>query len=148
MFIFPPHWHDTAGWNPSPCNAKAYPDFIVNIMPADVLATQGARTSAAMILLWCMVQASDFLPLLGGPCVSVSQLISLCIYWKVYFLLSLLVCHVYIKSLGQWNLICKLTNVLLLHGLVQRLVREFVNYLCGKEKGCIAYLDSRIFLPG
>ena len=46
-------WHQilmTGGWNPSSNKTRAYPFYIVNIMAAGVLATQGARTSAAMIL--------------------------------------------------------------------------------------------------
>ena len=48
--IIPLHWYHTGGWNPSSNKTRTYPFFIVNIMAAGVLATQGARTSAAMIL--------------------------------------------------------------------------------------------------
>ena len=41
--------HDK-GWNPSSCKTITYLFNIANIMGADVLATQGARTSATMIL--------------------------------------------------------------------------------------------------
>ena len=37
-------------WNPSSCKTRTYLFYIVNIMGADVLVTQGARTSATMIL--------------------------------------------------------------------------------------------------
>ena len=39
-------------WNPLSCKTKTYLFYIVNIMGADVLATQGARASATMILTW------------------------------------------------------------------------------------------------
>ena len=48
--VIPLHWFDTGGWNPSSNKTRTYPFYIVNIMAAAVLATQGARTSAAMIL--------------------------------------------------------------------------------------------------
>ena len=48
--VFPPHWYDTGGWNPSSHKTRTYPFYIVNIMTAGVLATQGARTSTVMIL--------------------------------------------------------------------------------------------------
>ena len=48
--IIPPYWYDTGGWNPSSHKTRTYPFYIVNIMAAGVLVTQGARTSAAMIL--------------------------------------------------------------------------------------------------
>ena len=53
IFIFhvtPLHWYDTGGWDPSSNKPRTYPFYIVNIMAAGVLATQGARASAAMIL--------------------------------------------------------------------------------------------------
>ena len=48
--VIPLHWYDTGGWNPSSNKTMTYPFYRVNIMAAGVLATQGARTSAAMIL--------------------------------------------------------------------------------------------------
>ena len=48
--IIPPHWHDTGSWNSSSHKTRNYLFYIVNIMGADVLATQGARASATMIL--------------------------------------------------------------------------------------------------
>ena len=48
--VIPPHWYDTGGWNPSSNKTRTYPFYIVNIMAAGVLATQGARTLAAMIM--------------------------------------------------------------------------------------------------
>ena len=47
--VIPPNWHDTGSWNPSSSKTRTYLLFIVNIMGADVLATQGARASEAMI---------------------------------------------------------------------------------------------------
>ena len=41
---------DTGGWNLSSDKTRAYLDYIVSIMTADDLATQGARASAAMIM--------------------------------------------------------------------------------------------------
>ena len=40
------HWH----WHPSSCKTKTHLFYIVNIVGADVLATQGARASATMLL--------------------------------------------------------------------------------------------------
>ena len=40
----------TGSWNPLSCKTRTYLFYIVNIMGADVLATQGARASATMIL--------------------------------------------------------------------------------------------------
>ena len=46
--IIPPHWHDTSCWNPS-LDKDLYILKVI-IMGADVLAMQGARASATMIL--------------------------------------------------------------------------------------------------
>ena len=40
----------TGSWNPSSCKIRTYLFCIVNVMDADVLATQGTRTSATMVL--------------------------------------------------------------------------------------------------
>ena len=50
FYVIPPCWHDTGNWNPSLSKTRTYLFYIVNIMAADVLATQGARASATMIL--------------------------------------------------------------------------------------------------
>ena len=44
------HWHDTDSYNPSSCMTRTYLFCIVNIVGTDVLARQGARESATMIL--------------------------------------------------------------------------------------------------
>ena len=44
IYIIPPHWHDKGNLNPSSCKIGTYPFCTVNIMGADVLATQGTRT--------------------------------------------------------------------------------------------------------
>ena len=49
FYLIPPHWHDTGSWNPSSIESRIYLFLLVNIMGADVLVTQGARTSATMI---------------------------------------------------------------------------------------------------
>ena len=49
-YIITQYWHDTGNWNPPSSKTKTYLCYIVNIMGADVLATQGARASAPMIL--------------------------------------------------------------------------------------------------
>ena len=49
-FYIPPHWQDIGSWNPSSCKTRTCLFHTANIMAADDLATQGARTSAAMIL--------------------------------------------------------------------------------------------------
>ena len=51
--VIPPHWHDTGSWNPSSSKTRTYHvlSYIVIIMDADVLVTQGARASATMILM-------------------------------------------------------------------------------------------------
>ena len=50
FYVIPPHWHDTGSWNPSSSKTRTYLFYIVNIMGAVVLATQGTRVSAIMIL--------------------------------------------------------------------------------------------------
>ena len=52
FYAIPPHWYSTGGWNPSSNKTRTYPFYIVNIMAAVVLATQGTRTLAAMILTY------------------------------------------------------------------------------------------------
>ena len=47
--VIPPHWHDTGCWHPSSSNTRTYLFYLVNIMDADVLATQGAKASTSMI---------------------------------------------------------------------------------------------------
>ena len=37
-------------WNPSSCNTMTYVYYIINIIAADGMATQGARASSTMIL--------------------------------------------------------------------------------------------------
>ena len=48
--VISPPWYDAGSWNPSSIKTITYLFYIVNILAADVLATQGARASAAMIL--------------------------------------------------------------------------------------------------
>ena len=48
--VIPPRWYDTSGLNPSSNTTRTYPFCIVNVMAADVLTTQEARTSTAMLL--------------------------------------------------------------------------------------------------
>ena len=43
FYVIPPHWHETGSWNPSSSKTRTYLFYIVNIMGADVLGTQGAR---------------------------------------------------------------------------------------------------------
>ena len=50
FYVISPHWYDTGSWIPSSGKARTYLYYIVNIMAADVLATQGARASTTMIL--------------------------------------------------------------------------------------------------
>ena len=54
FYVIPPHWYNTGyntgGWNPSSNKTRTYPFYRVNIVVAGVLATQGARPSAAMLL--------------------------------------------------------------------------------------------------
>ena len=49
FYVSPPHWHDTGSWNSFSSMIRTYLFHIVNIMGADVLATQGARASATML---------------------------------------------------------------------------------------------------
>ena len=50
LYATPPHWHDTGSWIPSSSKTRTYLFYIVNIIDADVLTTQGASASATMIL--------------------------------------------------------------------------------------------------
>ena len=55
IFIFhimPPHWHGWGSWNSSSSETGTYLFYIISIIGADVLAMQGARVSATMILTW------------------------------------------------------------------------------------------------
>ena len=45
-----PYLHNTGSWNPSSCKARTHLLYIVNIMVADGVATQGAMSSATMML--------------------------------------------------------------------------------------------------
>ena len=49
FYVIRPYWHDAGSWNPSSSKTRTYIFHIVNIMGADVTATQGARASATMI---------------------------------------------------------------------------------------------------
>ena len=49
IYILTPHLHDTVDWTPSSYKARTYIFYMVNIMGADVLATQAARVLATMI---------------------------------------------------------------------------------------------------
>ena len=46
IYTVPPHWHNTGSRNPSSCKTRTYLFYIVNIMGADVLATQGASCAS------------------------------------------------------------------------------------------------------
>ena len=48
--IIPPRWHDMGRWDSLSRNTRTYLFNTVNIMGDDVLATQGGRASATMIL--------------------------------------------------------------------------------------------------
>ena len=43
IYIIPPHWHGTGSWNPSSCGRRTCIVYTINIIGADILATQGAR---------------------------------------------------------------------------------------------------------
>ena len=49
LYVISPHWHDTGSWNHFSSKTRTHSFYIINIMGADVLATQGARASATMI---------------------------------------------------------------------------------------------------
>ena len=49
IYIIPPQWVNTDGWAPSPGKTRTYLLYILNIMAADVLATQGAMALATVI---------------------------------------------------------------------------------------------------
>ena len=50
FYVISRHWYDAGSWNPFSSKTRTNLFYIVNIMAADVLATQGARASATMIL--------------------------------------------------------------------------------------------------
>ena len=50
FYGIPPHWHAIDNWNPSSYKTGTHLFYTVNIMVADVLAPQGARPSATMML--------------------------------------------------------------------------------------------------
>ena len=49
FYVIPPHWHDTGCWNPFLCKTSTCLFYMVNIIDADALVTQGLRASATMI---------------------------------------------------------------------------------------------------
>ena len=51
IYVLLPHWHDTGSWNPSSSKTGTYLFYIVMIMGADVLATQGAPTTMILTML-------------------------------------------------------------------------------------------------
>ena len=59
FYVIAPHGHDTGHWNPSSKTVTCL-FYTFNIMVADVLATQGARASATMIL--SMLNRINFVP--------------------------------------------------------------------------------------
>ena len=61
FYAISPHWYDTGCWNTSSnMKTRTCPFYIVNIMAAGVLATQGAWTSAVIILT--LVNRYDSVP--------------------------------------------------------------------------------------
>ena len=46
------YWEDTGSWNSYSQKTRTHLSYIVNIMTADGLATQGARSPAAMVLIY------------------------------------------------------------------------------------------------
>ena len=59
FYVIAPHWHDTNSWNPSSSKTRAY--LFYNILAADDLLTQWARTSANHDIYY--VEQDSF-----GPC--------------------------------------------------------------------------------
>ena len=49
FYVILPHWHAINSRNTSSCTTRSYRYYIINAIVADVLATQEARASAAMI---------------------------------------------------------------------------------------------------
>ena len=49
MYNIPSHWQNIGSWNLSSYKTGTYPNSFVNIMVADVHATQGVKASTAMI---------------------------------------------------------------------------------------------------
>ena len=49
VYIISPQCQDTSGWNTSSCETQTRLFYIVNIIAADDLATQGAKSSATII---------------------------------------------------------------------------------------------------
>ena len=60
FYVTPPCWHDTGSWNPSSSKTRTFLSYTVNIMGADVLATQEARASATMI--FTMLNQNNMVP--------------------------------------------------------------------------------------
>ena len=73
FYVMYPHWHDTGSWNPSSSKTRTYLFYIVNIMGADGLATEGARVSATIILT--MLNQINSVPARQG-------LIEYCLYMR------------------------------------------------------------------
>ena len=54
--VIPPHWNYTGSWNPSAIKTRTYLFYIINIMGADVLATQWGRASTTIIYSLCWTE--------------------------------------------------------------------------------------------
>ena len=80
FYVISLNWHDTGSWNSSSSKTRTYLFYLVNIMGADVLATQGSRASATIIFTMLSridsvparqtrVQLIHFISLIDMPCV-------------------------------------------------------------------------------
>ena len=96
FYVTPPHWHVTVSWNPSSCKTRIYSFYIVNIMGSDVLATQGDKASAAMILP--LLNRVTSVPARWGltPVQYYGQNANACNGWGNIFTLTKRTCLIYI----------------------------------------------------
>ena len=70
VFVFH-HWHGAGNWTPSPGKTRIFSFYIYNTMAADDLAMQGARASAAILLIWLSWNIPPSIPdglTYWGPC--------------------------------------------------------------------------------
>ena len=89
FYVIPPIWHGTGSWNPSSSKTRTYLFYIINIMGADAMATQGARAAATMILT--MLNRISLVPALKG--------INYCINFILNVLMEPLIMYLHLFSL-------------------------------------------------
>ena len=112
----PSLWHGTGSWSPFSCKTRTYLLYIINIISADVLVTQGTRASATIILtmlnrgnslpaiIRCTLMVNIFADLISFRCILLQKLtISPCLKNISMNSLPLIKILVSVKMRTSWN---------------------------------------------